>query len=259
VDAPAPTTANVPAPPAPRPELERAWPRSAQLAFAFLLGSLLSLLAVHAYSQMRWGAKPSDLERGVGVIYRIDLNRATRAELLQLPGIGESLARRIDDYRTEHAGFRQVNDLIEVHGIGPATLERLRPWVQVNSFDGELPAREEITLQTPVSRPKNRDGTAESKGAARKPNSKEAALTELIDINRATLTELQRLPGVGPKMSQKIVDERANAPFKSVDELRRVHGIGVKTLERLRPHVTVKADSPRLVASDRESDSAHSP
>jgi competence protein ComEA len=68
---------------------------------------------------------------------------------------------------------------------------------------------------------------------------KELALKGVvIDVNRAPLAELQRLPGIGPKMSQRIVDERGKRPFATVAELRRVPGIGPKTLEKLRPYVT---------------------
>jgi competence ComEA-like helix-hairpin-helix protein len=67
---------------------------------------------------------------------------------------------------------------------------------------------------------------------------KEAALKGTIDVNRASLNDLQKLPGIGPKLSQRIVDEREKRPFKSKDDLRRVSGIGPKTLERLSPYIT---------------------
>src|SRR5439155_25661311 len=69
---------------------------------------------------------------------------------------------------------------------------------------------------------------------------KVAGLVEPINVNRADLAELQKLPGIGPKLSQRIVDERTlRGPFKTVDELRRVPGICPKTVEKLRPHVAV--------------------
>src|SRR5205823_10429093 len=67
------------------------------------------------------------------------------------------------------------------------------------------------------------------------------ALHDPIDVNRAAADELQKLPGIGPRLAQRILDERAKAPFKSVDDLRRVSGIGPKTLEKLRAFVTVGA------------------
>lgn len=61
----------------------------------------------------------------------VDLNRATPAELDALPGVGPATAAAIITWRDENGGFRRVEDLLEVPGIGPARLERLRPHVRV--------------------------------------------------------------------------------------------------------------------------------
>jgi len=63
---------------------------------------------------------------------RVNLNTATREELEALPGIGPALAQAILDRRREKGPFRRLEDLLEVRGIGPATLERLRPLVRVD-------------------------------------------------------------------------------------------------------------------------------
>ena len=62
----------------------------------------------------------------------------------------------------------------------------------------------------------------------------------VIDINRATPEALERLPHIGPAVARRIVDDRTrNGPFKRVDDLKRVKGIGEKTLEKVRPFVKV--------------------
>jgi len=57
-----------------------------------------------------------------------------------------------------------------------------------------------------------------------------------VHLNQAGPDELTRLPGVGTALASRIVGAR---PFASVDDLRRVHGIGGARMERLRPLVTV--------------------
>ena len=61
----------------------------------------------------------------------VDLNTAGVDELTTLPGIGESLAKRIVDYRTEHGPFESPEALMEVSGIGEKKLEELRDYVTV--------------------------------------------------------------------------------------------------------------------------------
>jgi len=72
-------------------------------------------------------------------------------------------------------------------------------------------------------------------------DSKVSAVSFPLNINTASEEELQHLPGIGPAYSKRIVAYRTkNKGFSSVEELREVKGIGPKTLEKLRPIVTIK-------------------
>jgi len=62
---------------------------------------------------------------------RVNLNTATLAELLTLPGIGETRAQAILAYRAEHGPFTRIEELQNVSGIGPVTYEKLAPYVTV--------------------------------------------------------------------------------------------------------------------------------
>lgn len=64
-------------------------------------------------------------------LQRVDLNRATAADLDQLPGVGPVLARRMVDYRKSVGRFHAIEDLRAVKGIGRKKLERLKPFVTV--------------------------------------------------------------------------------------------------------------------------------
>jgi len=67
-----------------------------------------------------------------------------------------------------------------------------------------------------------------------------ASKSKLLNVNTATSSELQALPGIGPKKADAIVTFRtANGPFRQVDDLVQVKGIGPKTMDKLRPLVTV--------------------
>ena len=65
-----------------------------------------------------------------------------------------------------------------------------------------------------------------------------------IDLNRATGHDFEGLPGVGPKLAERILAYRRSiGAFHSLDELRAVKGIGKKKFERIRPLVTVSPDA----------------
>jgi competence ComEA-like helix-hairpin-helix protein len=60
---------------------------------------------------------------------KINVNAADVAELCELPGVGECYAGRLVAYREEHGPFEEPEDLLAVKGIGPATLEKMRPFI----------------------------------------------------------------------------------------------------------------------------------
>jgi len=65
-------------------------------------------------------------------IQKIDINRAAPWLLEALPGIGKVLAQRIVDYRSQNGPFRMIEDLLNVSGIGEATLENIRDVITVS-------------------------------------------------------------------------------------------------------------------------------
>jgi competence protein ComEA len=214
-----------PSNPPPKPNWLVAWSAPVLFASGVFVGSFAVLLAVWVIAGSRWATRPTVLEPGPRS--QIDINHADRAQLLQLPGVGPALAQRIENDFQEHGPYADLNDLTRVPGIGPATAERLRPWIRV----ADAP---EKSAATPVKA---------------KTKSKKSPPSSPINVNQATEAQLQMLPGVGPSLARRIIEAREKAPFETVEDLRRVPGIGAKTLERLRPYIEI-GKSPLIANRD---------
>jgi competence ComEA-like helix-hairpin-helix protein len=80
----------------------------------------------------RAGNSPSPLDR-------LDVDRARAGDWERLPGIGPALAARIVADRAEHGPFRTPEGLLRVRGIGPRTLERMRPFLRSAPADSTSP------------------------------------------------------------------------------------------------------------------------
>ncbi|QDU19686.1 ComEA family DNA-binding protein [Urbifossiella limnaea] len=203
-------------------------PRRAQLALAAVVVVFLTLLAVRGYGP-RFETRPTE---PVPSAAPIDLNRADTAELELLPGVGPRLAAAIDAHRRDRGGFRSVDDLRSVPGVGPVMIDRLRPLVRVEPPAAAVPVRADPELP-----PRVRAQAPEPAEPVRAPAVRKLQPGDPpIDVNAASAEELQRLPGVGPVTAGAIV---AGRPYRSVAELDRVRGIGPKTLDKLRPFVVV--------------------
>ena len=152
-------------------------------------------------------AQASRLARPLAPGERIDIDRAPAAELTRLPRIGLGLAARIISDRESQGPFGSLAGLDRVSGIGPTLLEAVAPFSQ---FSGRARARPD-----------------------------QSALTR-IRLNFATADQLASLPGIGMVRAQAIVDDRSHhGRYGSLEDLTRVRGIGIATIERLRPLVVV--------------------
>jgi competence protein ComEA len=81
-----------------------------------------------------------------------------------------------------------------------------------------------------------------------KASSAKNSSTQVVNINSASAAEFEALPGIGPKMAARIVEYRQkNGPFKKVEELMNVRGLGEKNFLKLKAQLTI--GSPK--AADR--------
>ena len=174
---------------------------------------ILFLLAVFpAYAAER-GAKPATAvptrEASAG---KVDVNTADLQALQSLPGVGRQIAQAIIDHRP----YKTVAELERVPGIGSERLKDLRKHVRASP-----PAAAKAAAKAAGQRPTGR-----------------------IDVNTASVEMLESLPGVGRQTAEAIVEAR---PFKAVDELENVRGIGPAKMRELRDYVMVSRTAGREV------------
>lgn len=207
-------------------------PRSRiEFGLAFMLGA--AALVLGQVSWARWSGSVPPVE--VALPGPIDVNAAPPQHFAQLPGIGPQLAARIVAHRQMVGRFESVEDLTQVPGIGPAVLERVRPFCRV----GETPSHPAMLPSKP-SRRTDAGKTVGIRPGKGLPNHR-------IDVNHASATELMTLPGIGPTLAERIIDERQrNGPYVRLEDLFRVRGIGNKTLDKLAPHVEFGKPGPSI-------------
>ncbi len=125
----------------------------------------------------------------------------------------------------------RVNDAVAAAGGMTSDADRQRVNLAQKVEDGMqvyVPSREEAPAATGTTT--TGAGQASSSGASK----------GKVNLNTASAEELQTLSGIGPSLSQRIIDYRqANGPFKSVDDLRKVSGIGDTRFKSLKDLVCV--------------------
>lgn len=147
--------------------------------------------------------------RPLGRGERVDVDRASAAELDRLPGVGMGLARRIVADRQEHGPFGGLPALDRVPGVGPRLLADLEASV---TFSGR-PAGSPPSALRPVP----------------------SAVGTAVNLNTAPREALLGLPGIGPSKADAIVAYReAHGPFASLDAVLKVPGIGPGILARIK-------------------------
>ncbi|MGL6097568.1 MAG: helix-hairpin-helix domain-containing protein [Fimbriiglobus sp.] len=209
-------------------------PARAQIVLAVVAVFVLGMLAFRG-SGSHLGGRPTD-HAPAATRHAVDVNAADRAELLQIPGIGPSLADAILTHRQDRGPFADVNKLADVRGVGEKTLEKLRPWVTATEpvASGTAPLTEPIVER--LERKPVASAFVPSPGSPTKLRPGDPPL----DVNSTGETDLQRLPGIGPTLARRIVEARGSQRFITPDDLKRVKGIGPKTVESVRPYVVCR-------------------
>jgi len=143
-------------------------------------------------------------------LFPFDPNTATEAELRDL-GLPENVVRAITRFREKGGKYRRKEDLQKIYTLSEADYRRIEPYIAIAS-QGSIPT---IALDVPKAY--------------------DAPETVNIDINRAGEEEWQRLRGIGPAYSARIVKFReALGGFASVEQVAETRGLPDSTFQRIR-------------------------
>jgi competence protein ComEA len=188
-------------------------PMFVKLAVVPMMAAAVLLTGVAIEAQTAAQKKTTAKEKAATV----DLNKATSEELQELPSVGPATAKKIVAGRP----YTSVDDLAKA-GIPARVITAIRSKVHA----GEATAAKSKAKSTATTEPK--------------------AKSEKVNLNTADAATLEDLPGIGPAHAKAIIEAR---PFKSVDELANVKGIGKSRSDRLKDLVTVTAPAAAKTAT----------
>ncbi len=196
---------------------------------------------------------------------KININTANEKDLTQIIHIGPARAKEIIKMRP----FLSLDDLIKVHGIGEKIisdikdqglayvddfLKELKPndkndndKNEVNEIEDkkEVQSEDEIKIKSEIEEKKDEK-------EVEKEDKKEKI--KKVEINSATLEELQAITRIGPVYAQRIINKR---PFCSIDELIKISGIGESTLNQIKNQGIAYVNPPDSCFKDTEKEIYH--
>ena len=141
---------------------------------------------------------------------KLNVNKATVAQLQALPKVGKTTAERIVAFCKERGGIKNLNELREIKGMSRKKLKALSRFLTAKG------------------------GTTTLKGAGPTPKNR-------LNLNFATVEQFQALPGLGRKMAQEIIDFRnRNGRFFSLEDLQEIPGLADAKIRKFLPLVSVR-------------------
>lgn len=200
--------------------------------------------------------------------YPIDLNAATYDELVLIEGISPQIAGNIIEYRNNNGDFVSVEQLIEVYGIGPVTLDKIMPYFYAKTPQHTSVTTTEITTSTTLQSAANTPAktttqaitvttavtdaitTTSSTTTTATPSQTQAATTTIfiftqrIELNAGTLEDFLTIPILTAEQAQAIIDLRERIDyFSHYYELLYAEGFNEQLVSKMNDYVYVEGQS----------------
>ena len=171
----------------------------------------------------------------------INVNYATEEELMTLPGIDRQTASSIIEYRRKIGGFKKVEEVALVSGVGAAKLSLIRDELTV-SISRQASFMERNSEGNSLT---GSQGDVSLKIGARLENDKKMTKSQppKVNVNTSNVFQLMEVKGIGQVLAENIVTYRdKKGPFKTFDDLIKVKGIGNQVLSAITPYITLTND-----------------
>ncbi|KAK7873954.1 hypothetical protein R5R35_012963 [Gryllus longicercus] len=159
-------------------------------------------------------------------VEQLNVNTASEEELMTLPGITRSVAQSIVEYRQVIGGFRKVEDLALVSGIGAEKLDLIRPEICVRRRNASCTSSRAPSCD---SLPNSEVGSGRLGGSGK-----------VVNVNTGNVFDLMLLHGMTQELAANVVHHRERrGPFRTIDDLLKVKGITPLRLSALRSQLCV--------------------
>ena len=180
------------------------------------------------------GEKPSQpaAGRAASTAGLINLNTATVKELIKLPRVGKGTADKIVNYRKQHSGFKNIEEIMELSRFSKSAFDGLKHLITVGGSGTPAGGAEPAAVVAPKPKPVSPAPVPTTPPATSGP----------VNINTATVKELMELPRIGKGTAEKIVKLREErGGFKKIEELLEVSRLGQSSFDKFKHLVTVGA------------------
>jgi len=170
----------------------------------------------------------------------VDINTATANELKQLKGIGPVLSERIVKFRNAMGGFENIEQLNDVYGIEDSLYFTLLDNIEMSKV--EKPVKElEQNFEGTTASAENTKTTSYQKTTENKPAAPSKPKRNIIvDINKASEGELEKLNGIGNFRAKEIVAQRERlGGFYSIEQIKEVYSFDDSLYLALKPQLSV--------------------